>query len=555
MPLRLPFGTSFPKSPVPQYNLGRHPKTLNAAVKGQWQVKALADPPPPAWRRRDRLLVVSERTRVALDRLRERVRRDVGRDGLDAHQVAAGHLAWAFARAEAADACSEWASEVGDELAHRLAAAAEEEALAFAEGRSLELGNRDLRTLLAIRRDLRPTEDLGAGEEHRLLRATLRDFAEREIRPLARSIHREDRDLPESIIRGVADLGLFGLSVPEAYGGLQGATPDHRAMLIATEELSRASLAAGGSLMTRPEILVRALLRGGTEEQKRRWLPAIARGEEMVAVAVTEPDHGSDVAGITCRAVPLPGGDWEITGTKLWCTFAGRAELLMLLCRTSDAGHRGLSLFVVEKPAFPGHAFEHRQPGGGLLRGQAIPTIGYRGMHTFELAFDRYRVPAIALVGQDAWRDRGFYLQMEGFAVGRIQTAARAVGVMQAALEASAAYALERRVFGRPVADHQLPAAMLGAMAARVEAARRLSYRAAQRLDGGDGQMEAALAKLLASRAAELVTRDAVQLHGAMGYGEESEVSRHFLDARVLSIFEGTEEVLALRVIARSLLA
>ena len=225
----------------------------------------------------------------------------------------------------------------------------------------------------------------------------------------------------------------------------------------------------------------------------------------------------------------------------------------MVLCRTSDAGHRGLSVLVVDKPAFAGHEFRHRQPGGGTLAGRAIPTIGYRGMHTFELAFDRYRVPASGLVGGEDWLDRGFYLQMEGFAVGRAQTAARAVGVMQAAMEDALAYARDRVVFGRAVAEHQLPAAMLGAMIVRVAAARQLGYAAARALDQGGGQVESSLAKLYASRAAEAVTRDAMQVHGAMGYGEETDVSRCFVDARVLSIFEGTEEVLALRVIARSL--
>lgn len=489
----------------------------------------------------------------ATGRIRDRVGELAARDGLDAHQVAANHLAWAVARAEAADACRGWASVTRDPHAILIAETAEEDALAFAAGRSTELGALDVARLVAIHTSYHPTEDLGATGEHRLLRSSLRDFAEKVVRPSAQAIHRQDLDVPEEIIHAVADLGLLGLSVPEAYGGSQSETPDFRAMLIATEELSRTSLAAG-SLMTRPEILVRALLRGGSEEQKHAWLPLIASGEKLVAVAVTEPDHGSDVASITCRARQRPDGEWEITGTKLWCTFAGRSELLMVLCRSSDAGHRGLSLFVVEKPAFGGHEFSHRQPGGGSLQGRAIPTIGYRGMHTFELAFDRYQVPGSALVGGEEWLNRGFYLQMEGFAVGRIQTAARAVGVMQAALEEALKYARERRVFGLAVADFQLPRAMLGAMIVRVAASRQLSYRAARRLDAGAGQMESSLAKLHASRAAELVTRDAMQIHGAMGYGEESDVSRYFVDARVLPIFEGTEEVLALRVIARSLL-
>jgi (2S)-methylsuccinyl-CoA dehydrogenase len=325
-------------------------------------------------------------------------------------------------------------------------------------------------------------------------------------------------------------------------------------MLIATEELSRASLGIGGSLMTRPEILIRALLSGGTEEQKRRWLPAIARGKWLVAVGVTEPDQGSDVASIKCRAQRLPSGEWEITGAKLWCTFAGRAELLMILCRTGQEGHRGLSAFVLEKPAFRGREFEHLQSGGGSLRGRAIPTIGYRGMHSFELVFDRYRAPASSLIGGDNGVDRGFYLQMEGFAVGRLQTAARAVGLMQAALEAGLTYTDQRRLFGKREQQLPLVRAKLGAMAVRTNAARQLSYHAARLVAEGRGQLESSLAKLYASRMAELVTREAMQLHGGMGYAEETEVSRLFVDARVLAIFEGAEEVLSLRVIGRALL-
>jgi (2S)-methylsuccinyl-CoA dehydrogenase len=469
-------------------------------------------------------------------------------------QVDANQLAWAVARAEAAGACRDWASDSGQELPRLIAEAAEEEALRFAQGVSLELAELDWRRLLQIHAEFRPTEDLGASEEHRLFRATLRSFAEKEIRPRAQDIHRADADIPDEVIRGVAELGLFGLSVPEEYGGLQAERSDFRTMLIATEELSRASLALGGSLITRPEILVRALLRGGTEAQRRRWLPAIATGAKLVAVGVTEPDYGSDVAQLKCRAARREDGSWEITGTKLWCTFAGRSELLMVLCRTADEGHRGLSVFVIEKPAFPGHDFEHRQPQGGSLRGRAIPTLGYRGMHTYELAFDHYLVPEEVLLGGEEWLNRGFYLQMEGFAMGRIQTASRAVGLMQAALEDALLYSSQRRAFGQVIAEFQLPQAMLGAAILHVNAARQLSYRAAALLDAGGGQMGSSLAKLYASRMAELVTRDAVQLHGAMGYAEETAVSRYFVDARVLSIFEGAEEVLALRVIARNLL-
>ena len=197
-----------------------------------------------------------------------------------------------------------------------------------------------------------------------------------------------------------------------------------------------------------------------------------------------------------------------------------------------------------------GHDFEHRQDEGGVLRGRAIPTLGYRGLHTFELVFEDYRLPAQALVGEEG---RGFYLQMEGFATGRLQTAARAVGVMHAAVRDTLAYTAQRRVFGKPVAEHELARQLIGRMGVRLHASRRLSYAAAELSDEGGGQMEASLAKLYASRMAEYVTRDAMQLFGGMGYGEETDVSRYFVDARVLAIFEGAEEVLALRVIGKAL--
>ena len=491
-----------------------------------------------------------------LERLRSAIAEKVAADGIDAHQVAAFELAWAVARSEAAAATEEWAQSTGDELASLIAAAARAEERSALTGQTAVEAIEAGEALARIGERYRPTEEVGDSDEQRLMRRSFRDFARQRISPLAQDIHRDNLDVPESIIGGTAELGLFGLSVPEEYGGSQGGAPDYQTMLIVTEELSRASLGAGGSLITRPEILVRAILKGGTEEQKQRWLPAIASGAKLVAVGVTEPDFGSDVAALGCRAEAAPDGGWTLNGAKLWCTFAGRSELLMLLCRTGAAGHRGLSVFVAEKPAFPGHEFEHHQPGGGVLRGRAIPTIGYRGMHTFELAFEGYRLPPGSLVGGEDWLDRGFYLQMDGFSMGRLQTAGRAVGVMQAALSDAHEYARSRAVFGRPVADYQLPQSMLGRMAVRVNAARQLNYRAARLLneESPDGQMAASLAKLYASRMAEAVTRDAMQLHGGMGYGEETDVSRYFVDARVLAIFEGAEEILAIRVIAKSLL-
>jgi (2S)-methylsuccinyl-CoA dehydrogenase len=392
---------------------------------------------------------------------------------------------------------------------------------------------------------------------HRLLRESYRRFANEKVAPEAESIHREDRLVPEPLLQGLAELGCFGLSIPQSYGGLLDEhRPDTLSMLLATEELSRASLGAAGSLITRPEVVGRAILAGGSEEQKQRWLPRLASGEVLCAVAVTEPDHGSDVASMQLRA-RTDGDGYRLQGSKMWCTFAGRAELLMVLARTdasADAGHRGLSLFLVEKPAFEGHDFELHQQQGGALRGRAIATLGYRGMHSYEVFFDDWWVPAEALAGGEAGVGRGFYMTMAGFAGGRIQTAARAVGVMQAAWEEAVSYARQRHTFGRPIGDYPLIRARLADCAGRLHASRRLTYAAARRMDTGIGDLAAAMVKLYASRAAEKVTREAVQIHGGVGYAEETPVSRYFVDARVLPIFEGTEEILALKVIARSLL-
>ena len=245
-----------------------------------------------------------------------------------------------------------------------------------------------------------------------------------------------------------------------------------------------------------------------------------------------------------------------MNGVKTWATFAGRADLLMLLARTDpdrSAGHRGLSLFVVEKEPAPGHEFAFSQDDGGKLEGRAIDTVGYRGMHSYEVAFDNWFVPADNLVGGEAGLGRGFYLQMEGFENGRLQTAARAVGLMQAAFDAGLAYAQERTVFGKPVFDYQLSKVKLARMATLIQAGRQFSYDVARRMAKGEGTLEASMVKAYVCRASEWVTREAMQLHGGMGYAEEFAVSRYFVDARVLSIFEGADETLCLRVIARRL--
>jgi (2S)-methylsuccinyl-CoA dehydrogenase len=377
------------------------------------------------------------------------------------------------------------------------------------------------------------------------------------IEPLAGEIHRQDLTVPESILEPLRALGVFGLSIPEAYGGSAPADGSgHRMMIVVTEALSEASLGAAGSLITRPEILSRALLAGGTETQKRRWLPAIAAGEPLCAIAITEPDFGSDVASLALRATPAPGG-WLLNGAKTWCTLAGKAGLLMVVARTEadkSLGHRGLSVLLVEKPASAGHAFEYRQAQGGVLSGRAIPTLGYRGMHSFDLSFDDVFVPDSHVLGEREGVGKGFYFTMAGMTGGRMQTAARALGVMRAALRSALRQAGDRQVFGKRLIDHPLSKVRIAQMAARLAACRQLTYAVGQRMDQGQGRMEASLVKLFACRAAEGLTRDAMQLFGGLGYAEETSISRHFVDARVLSIFEGSEETLALKVVARALL-
>ena len=384
-----------------------------------------------------------------------------------------------------------------------------------------------------------------------------RRFAAEVVGPMAERIHREDLTVPEALLQPLREMGVFGLSIPEEYGGSAPAGGDNTPMMIAvTEALSEASLAAAGSLITRPEILARALMAGGTEAQKAHWLPRLAAGDPLCAIAITEPDAGSDVASLTLKGTRTEGG-WLLDGAKTWCTFAGKAGVLMVVTRTNPdraLGHRGLSLLLVEKPSFEGHAFSYRQEGGGLVTGKAIPTLGYRGMHSFDVSFQRFFVPDANVIGGEAGLGRGFYLTMAGMQGGRIQTAGRALGLMRAALAAAVRYARDRRVFDAPLMDFQLTRVKIATMAARFAACRQLAYAVAREMDAGRGRMEASLVKLLACRSAEVVTREALQIHGGMGYAEESAVSRYFVDARVLSIFEGAEETLALKVVAKSLL-
>jgi (2S)-methylsuccinyl-CoA dehydrogenase len=504
---------------------------------------------------------------------------------LDEQQLASYEIAWAAADLLAAQTLADAEHELHP-LDARLAGLFAAEAIGAVLRRlepiflDLELDPRDLHALAAsadlatfrrdaagakvqaaIGRQVTSTDDeLGdvpLDEQVAMARDGFRRFAAEQVAPLAERIHREDLTIPESLLQPLREMGVFGLSIPEAYGGTApGGHDDTQMMVAVTEALSEASLGAAGSLITRPEILARALLAGGTEQQKQHWLPRLAAGDPLCAIAMTEPDFGSDVASLALKATRTEGG-WRLDGAKTWCTFAGKAGVLMVVARTDpdkSLGHRGLSILLVEKPPTEDHEFTVAQARGGRMHGRAIPTIGYRGMHSYDVVFEDFFVPAENLLGEDAGLGKGFYFTMTGMMGGRMQTAARALGVMKAALRAAIRYAGDRKVFGAPLAEYQLTQVKIANMAARFAACRRLAYGVARQLDTGGGRMEASLVKLLACRSAELVTREALQIHGGMGYAEETPVSRYFVDARVLSIFEGAEETLALKVIARSLL-
>jgi len=389
-----------------------------------------------------------------------------------------------------------------------------------------------------------------------LTRDMARDFAKTEVMPIAQEIHRQDLLVPDDLLQKFSAQGFFGSSIPEQYGGTgMGDLP----MIIITEELSAASLAAAGSLSTRPEILTKALLAGGTEEQRNHWLPRIAAGEELVAIAVTEPDVGSDVASLQTRAEPAEHNGkagWRINGAKAWSTFSGRATVLALLARTDPdpkSGSRGLSLFMIPKPPYDGHRWRFEQPEGGVLEGTANPTPGYRGMHSFTIAIEDVWVPMENLVGGEDGINRGFYLQMGGFAAGRLQTGGRACGVAQASLEKACQYVVQRKQFGLPLAEYQLTQYKIGRMAVLTAAARQATYASARNFD--TRAPEPSMAKLLSCDVAGEVSREAQLLHGGWGYSEEDPIARYVVDALVLPIFEGVKPTLELKVIGRALLS
>ena len=390
-----------------------------------------------------------------------------------------------------------------------------------------------------------PIGDPGLDETFEAIRAEMRRFADAEVVPHAQDWHRANAYIPLDVIGGLGELGVFGLTIPEEYGGLG---LGKVAMCVVSEELSRGYIGVG-SLGTRSEIAAELILVGGTEAQKRRFLPKIASGEVLPTAVFTEPNTGSDLASLRTRAT-RDGDSYSVNGAKTWITHPVRADLMTLLVRTNpDApGYKGLSMLLAEKPRGDD---SDPFPAPGMSGGE-IEVLGYRGMKEFEIAFDDFRVPAEGLLG--GVEGQGFKQLMATFESARIQTAARAVGVAQCAFELGLRYAKERVQFGKPIIAFPRVADKLAMMAVEIHIARQLTYFAGRAKDAGRRcDLEAGMAKLLAARVAWAAADNALQIHGGNGFALEYPISRVLCDARILNIFEGAAEIQA-QVIARRLL-
>ncbi|MDE2361432.1 MAG: acyl-CoA/acyl-ACP dehydrogenase [Hyphomicrobiales bacterium] len=385
----------------------------------------------------------------------------------------------------------------------------------------------------------------GLDETLEAIRSEIRKFAESEVIPHAHKWHLKNEYIPLEIIRGLADLGVFGLTIPEEFGGMG---LSKTSMCVVTEELSRAYIGVG-SLGTRPEIAAELILAGGTPEQKQHYLPKIASGEILPTAVFTEPNTGSDLASLRTRAVK-EGDVYKVYGNKTWITHPVRADLMTLLVRTNpdEPGYKGLSMLLAEKPRGDD---SNPFPAKGMTGGE-IEVLGYRGMKEFEIGFDGFEVKAANLLGGE--EGQGFKQLMQTFESARIQTAARAVGVAQSAMELGLRYAKERIQFGKPLISFPRVSDKIVMMAVETHIARQLTYFSARAKDEGRRcDLEAGMAKLLGARVAWASADNALQIHGGNGFALEYAISRVLCDARILNIFEGAAEVQAM-VIARRLL-
>ena len=413
----------------------------------------------------------------------------------------------------------------------------------IASGNTLE--NRAALAALIAEAGEGPIGDPGLDDTLEAIRGEMRRFADAEVIPHAHGWHRANAYIPLEIIAGLSGMGVFGLTIPEAYGGMG---LGKVAMCVVTEELSRGYIGVG-SLGTRSEIAAELILVGGTDAQKQKYLPRIASGEILPTAVFTEPNTGSDLASLSARAT-RDGDDYLVSGAKTWITHPVRADLMTLLVRTNpdERGYRGLSMFLAEKPRGT-DADPFPAPG---MSGGEIEVLGYRGMKEYEIAFDGFRVPADALLG--GVEGQGFKQLMETFESARIQTAARAVGVAQCAFELGLSYARERVQFSKPIIQFPRVADKLVMMAVEIHIARQITYFAAHAKDVGRRcDLEAGMAKLIAARVAWAAADNALQIHGGNGFALEYPISRVLCDARILNIFEGAAEIQA-QVIARRLL-
>ncbi|MEL6434609.1 MAG: acyl-CoA dehydrogenase family protein, partial [Pseudomonadota bacterium] len=387
----------------------------------------------------------------------------------------------------------------------------------------------------------------GLDEEFEMVRDQFRRFAVDQVLPNAHEWHLKDDLVPLDVIDAMAEMGVFGLTIPEEHGGFgMGKT----AMCVVSEELSRGYIGVG-SLGTRSEIAAELIIAGGTEEQKAHWLPRLASAETLPTAVFTEPNTGSDLGALRTRAVKDENGDYKITGNKTWITHASRTQVMTLLARTNpdSTDHKGLSMFLAEKT--PGDC-EHPFPTDGMTGGE-IEVLGYRGMKEYELAFDNFHVKGENLLGGE--EGKGFKQLMETFESARIQTAARAVGVAQSALDIAMQYAIDRKQFGKSLIEFPRVSGKLAMMAVEIMIARQLTYFSAWEKDEGRRcDLEAGMAKLLGARVAWAAADNGLQVHGGNGFALEYAISRVLCDARILNIFEGAAEIQA-QVIARRLLA
>jgi (2S)-methylsuccinyl-CoA dehydrogenase len=385
----------------------------------------------------------------------------------------------------------------------------------------------------------------GLDDEFEMIRDQFRRFSMDRVEPVAHGWHLRDELIPMEIIAELSDMGVFGLTIPEEYGGFG---MSKTAMAVVSEELSRGFIGVG-SLATRSEIAAELILCGGTDAQKRRWLPGLASGQILPTAVFTEPDTGSDLGSLRTRATRI-GDAWSVTGNKTWITHAARTHIMTLLARTDLAttDYRGLSMFLAEKT--PG-TDEAPFPTPGMTGGE-IGVLGYRGMKEYELSFDDFRVDGENLLGGE--EGRGFKQLMQTFESARIQTAARAVGVAQSALDVSMRYAVDRRQFGKSLIAFPRVAGKIAMMVVEIMVARQLTYfSAAEKDDGHRCDLQAGMAKLLAARVAWAAADNGLQIHGGNGFAQEYPISRILCDARILNIFEGAAEIQA-QVIARRLL-